>query len=186
MSALIDVGRTWTLAELRELPDDGLRYELVDGNLFVTPPTQRHQWWGDGLAGQLRAQAPPGWRMVTELQLPLGEDLRIPDVVVHRWPLQHPTADADSPLGPADVGVLIEVVSPRTRKTDRYTKPGEYAAAGIGLFWRLETAAELLLHPYVLHAGEYRAADVVTGSGRVAAPWGEVVVDLTTLRAGWA
>jgi Uma2 family endonuclease len=29
--------RAWTLAELDRLPNDGNRYELVDGELFVTP-----------------------------------------------------------------------------------------------------------------------------------------------------
>jgi len=29
--------RGWTLAELGRLPDDGNKYELVGGELFVTP-----------------------------------------------------------------------------------------------------------------------------------------------------
>ena len=34
----------WTFADLRALPDDGNRYEVIDGELFVTPsPTWRHQ-----------------------------------------------------------------------------------------------------------------------------------------------
>ena len=176
-----DVARTWTLAELEDLPDDGLRYELVDGNLVVTPPTQRHQWLGDALAAQLRAAAPAGWRVVTELRLPLDDDLRIPDVVVHRWPLRAPTDDPANPLGPADIGLLIEVVSPRTRKTDRFTKPGEYAAAGVPLFWRLETEPQRVLHAFVLSAGAYAAAPTVTARGSAPAPWGDVLVDLAAL-----
>ena len=36
--------RQWTIAERDELPDDGNRYEVIDGELFVTPaPTWRHQ-----------------------------------------------------------------------------------------------------------------------------------------------
>ncbi|MGH7718396.1 MAG: Uma2 family endonuclease, partial [Gemmatimonadaceae bacterium] len=35
--------RTWTVDEVWALPDDGNRYEIVDGELFVTPaPTWRH------------------------------------------------------------------------------------------------------------------------------------------------
>ena len=165
----------------RRVADDGLRYELVDGNLVVTPPTQRHQWLGDALAAQLRAAAPAGWRVVTELRLPLGDDLRIPDLVVHRWPLREPRADPANPLGPRDLGLLIEIVSPRTRKTDRFTKPGEYAAAGVPLFWRLETDPELVLHPFVLTAGSYLAAAPVATRGVAPAPWGDVVVDLDAL-----
>jgi Uma2 family endonuclease len=34
----------WTVDELDRLPDDGNRYEIVDGELFVTPaPSRRHQ-----------------------------------------------------------------------------------------------------------------------------------------------
>jgi Uma2 family endonuclease len=30
--------KRWTLAEVHRLPDDGNKYELVRGELFVTPP----------------------------------------------------------------------------------------------------------------------------------------------------
>jgi len=176
-----DLARTWALADLDQLPDDGARYELVDGNLVVTPPTQRHTWWADALAAQLRTAAPAGWRVVTELRLPLGADLRIPDIVVHRWPLRAPTADPANPLGPGDVGLLVEVVSPRTRKTDRFLKPAEYAAEQIPLFWRLETEPTLVLHPYVLRDGSYVPLSLITGRGAVPTPWGDAPVDLTTL-----
>ena len=34
----------WTVDDLDQLPDDGLRYELLDGILLVSPaPTRRHQ-----------------------------------------------------------------------------------------------------------------------------------------------
>ena len=33
-----DLHRGWTLEDLATLPDDGQRYELVDGGLVVTPP----------------------------------------------------------------------------------------------------------------------------------------------------
>ncbi len=34
----------WTVRDLDLLPEDGLRYELLDGTLLVSPaPTRRHQ-----------------------------------------------------------------------------------------------------------------------------------------------
>jgi Uma2 family endonuclease len=36
--------RVWTARDLDDLPDDGNRYEVIDGELFVTPaPAWRHQ-----------------------------------------------------------------------------------------------------------------------------------------------
>src|ERR1044072_5630002 len=36
--------RAWTVADLERMPDDGQRYEVIDGELFVTPaPALRHQ-----------------------------------------------------------------------------------------------------------------------------------------------
>src|SRR4029078_8671937 len=36
--------RQWTVEDLHDLPDDGQRYEVIDGELFVTPsPSADHQ-----------------------------------------------------------------------------------------------------------------------------------------------
>jgi Uma2 family endonuclease len=36
--------REWTVADLQDLPDDGNRYEVIDGELLVTPvPALPHQ-----------------------------------------------------------------------------------------------------------------------------------------------
>jgi Uma2 family endonuclease len=44
----------WTSADLERLPDDGNRYEVLDGELFVTPQAEfRHQWIAQNLARQL-------------------------------------------------------------------------------------------------------------------------------------
>jgi Uma2 family endonuclease len=44
--------RSWTAADLQDLPDDGNRYEVIDGELFVTPaPAWRHQ---EAAAGMYR------------------------------------------------------------------------------------------------------------------------------------
>lgn len=180
-----DLGRRWTVPELGELPDDGLRYELVDGCLVVTPPpTQRHQLLAAGLRRQLDAACPPPWRCEVEFPVALAEDtLRQADVAVFRWPPVEPRAERDSTVGPGDVGLLVEVVSPSTRRTDRFAKPGEYAEAGVALFWRLETDPALVLHAFRLEAGSYVPVAQVTTLGRVPAPWGVVEVDLTGLDA---
>jgi Uma2 family endonuclease len=114
--------------------------------------------------------------------LPFAKDTqRVPDVVVHRRPLQHPRDDERNPVGPADVGLIVEVVSGSTRRTDRFAKPGEYAEAGIGVFWRLETEPDLVLHPFVLGRAGYEPLPPVRGQGSVPVPWGSLVVDVSEL-----
>ncbi len=171
----------WRFDELADLPDDGRRYEVVDGNLLVTPPpAHRHQEVGAELLHQLARAASPDWRVRYEWALPLGTDGRVPDLAVVR-------ADADSraggpyPIGPDAVGLVVEVVSPSSRKTDRFAKPGEYAEAGIPLFWRVETDPALLLLAYRLVGDRYEPVAEVDAAGRVPVPWGELDVDLTGL-----
>jgi Uma2 family endonuclease len=51
----------WTIDDLFELPDDGARYELVDGALLVSPaPAPRHAEVEYDLSVLLRQQSPPG------------------------------------------------------------------------------------------------------------------------------
>lgn len=51
----------WTFDQLAELPDDGRRYEVVDGNLVVTPPPSHfHQLVSSVVADVLRSQCPRG------------------------------------------------------------------------------------------------------------------------------
>ena len=169
----------WRFEELADLPDDGRRYEVVDGNLLVTPPPgQRHQAIGAVLLAQLLPSCPPAWRVRYEWPLPLGTDGRVPDLAVVR-------ADADTraggpyPVGPDAVGLVVEVVSPSSRKTDRFAKPGEYAEAGIPLFWRVETEPDLRLLAYRLVDGRYEQVAEFGGAGAAPVPWGTADVDLT-------
>ena len=168
----------WRFDQLDVLPDDGRRYEVVDGLLVVSPPpTFWHQEVSAALLRRLAAEAPSDWRVLLELGLPLGTDGRVPDLtVVSARARRGPGA----PLpGPEHVGLVVEVVSRSSRKTDRFAKPGEYAEAGIPLFWRVESEPELLLVGYQLHAGAYEQVAVVDGTGAAPAPWGPVEVDLT-------
>lgn len=57
----LPVGGDWTVDDLDALPDDGLRHELVDGVLLVSPaPSLLHQVALSALLVQLTLAAPPG------------------------------------------------------------------------------------------------------------------------------
>ncbi len=171
---------SWRFDQLADLPDDGRRYEVVDGLLVVSPPpSPRHQFVAAALIRQLDRQNPGGWHVLHELALPMGADGRVPDVAVV-------SADApcmgEAPLEPAHFGLVIEVVSPSSRKTDRFAKPGEYAEADIPLYWRVETDPALLLVAYRLLSGTYEQVAAVDHIGSAPVPWGEATLDLDAIR----
>ncbi|MCU1588572.1 MAG: hypothetical protein JWN31_2065 [Frankiales bacterium] len=177
MSVLAHQG-AWTFEELVDLPDTGERYEVVDGNLIVTPPPSHlHQAVSYALAKLIELTCPADWQVQLAFAIKLGTDGRIPDVVVIRAdaPL---TGQSPYPVGPESFGMVVEVVSPRTRKTDRFLKPAEYAEAGIPLYWRVELEPELEIHAYELRDGAYQPVQ-----GSVPVPWGSISLDLATLLA---
>ncbi len=87
MSAVttIPVEDDFVADDLDQLPDDGNRYELVDGLLLVSPsPTERHQRGLGGLFVLLHAAAPPGVRVYgAPLDVRLTERVQVqPDLIV--------------------------------------------------------------------------------------------------------
>jgi hypothetical protein len=104
------------------------------------------------------------WLVVQELALPLGTDGRVPVVAVVR--ATAPTGGGPNPRGPEMFGLVGEVTSPSSRKTDLFAKPGEYAEAGIPLFWRLGLDPLPQLHAFALRGAAYEQVAVVdTGPG---------------------
>ena len=77
----------WTVADLAHTPDDGLRYELVDGVLLVSPaPTNRHQIVLGELYALLRAARTADVRVLvapTDFQ-PTDRRSLQPDLLVAR------------------------------------------------------------------------------------------------------
>lgn len=166
--------QVWTIDDLESLPDDGHRYEIVDGSLLVSPaPPKTHQIAGDRLAAALLAAAPDGVEVITATAVDitatspaLGPHAPVPDVVVvgpETW--ERPGLY----VWPVDVLLLVEVESPNTSR-DRILKPALYAAAGIPAYWRVE-----LTGPDTPRIVRYELArDVYREVGQVSA--GESVV----------
>ncbi|WP_112625193.1 Uma2 family endonuclease [Micromonospora saelicesensis] len=146
----------YQVADLRNLPDDdSRRVELVDGALQVAPfPTLVHQDICGLLWTWLRGHAPADVRATQAVAVELSHDTsRCPDVLLCRSDVP---SDRSS-LRPQDVVLAVEIVSPGTRRIDRFAKPCEYAAAGIPFYWRIEQDP--------VHVYAYRIGDRV-GPGR--------------------
>ncbi|WDZ84256.1 Uma2 family endonuclease [Micromonospora cathayae] len=139
----------YTLADLIALPDDAPRVELVDGVIQVTPsPTVGHQSISSLLWMWLHAHAPDHLRATQAVGVALNHNTsRQPDVLLCRTDV----SPDRSLLRPEDVVLAVEVVSPGTRRIDRFAKPGEYAAAGIPFYWRVEQDP---VHLYAYRLGD--------------------------------
>jgi Uma2 family endonuclease len=127
----------FTVDDLFELPDWGLRAEVLDGRLLLAPPQpRRHERVADALAGRFRQVLPTGVvvRRDDAVRLPDG-DGPVPDLFV--------CTDTDWPRGvPARyVHTVVEVVSVDGRHIDRVWKRDSYARAGVPCYWRVELAA---------------------------------------------
>lgn len=130
-------GREWTWADLQEIPeDDGHRYEIVDGSLYVSPgPSRPHQVAAGRLRDLLLAAAPPDVEVLEAIGVEMPYNVFLPDVVVLPADLAHTFGGA---LKPAQVLLVVEVVSPGSRRMDRMLKPSVLAENGVVAFWRVE------------------------------------------------
>ncbi|MFP5218384.1 MAG: Uma2 family endonuclease [Actinomycetes bacterium] len=131
---VIEVDDDFTADALDELPDDGNRYELVDGLLLVSPsPTERHQRALGELFVQLRAAAPPGLR-VYAAPLDVRFSMRVqtqPDLlVVEDGPPREKLERL--PL------LCVELLSPGTRRHDVVLKRRAYERERVASYWLVD------------------------------------------------
>ncbi len=125
-------GREFTRDDLDAMPDDGNRYELIDGLLIATPaPGFRHQIMVLRLAVRLCATCPEGLQVLTapfDVALGPGTVLQ-PDVLVAR---SSDFTERDLPVAPL---LAVEVLSPSTRLYDLNHKRARLERAGCPDYW---------------------------------------------------
>ena len=135
----------WTVEMLDALPDDGQRYEIIDGVLFVTPgPGEGHQDVVGELFALLRhylMATGVGKAMVSPSDVRRGDRRRNrvqPDVfVVHKRDGQRPAY----PYELHDLLLAVEVVSPSNPLLDYQVKRDLYLREGVGEYWVINPAA---------------------------------------------
>jgi len=128
-------GRPLTVDDLQALPDDGHRYELIDGTLLVTPaPAWGHQSVQLALATLLESHRPRGLRvLVAPFEVQLAMDTAVqPDVLVARYDDLRAKNLPTAPL------LAVEVASPSTVLVDRNLKRATYERFGIPSYWLLD------------------------------------------------
>jgi len=149
--------RPLTVADLDTMPDDGHRYELINGTLIVTPaPSVRHQIVCGELFALLRASCPPHLRVLTApLDVVLGESTGVqPDLLVAR------RQDFTATNLPAAPLLAVEVLSPSTQLVDLNLKKAAYEQAGVASYWVVDPS-EPRLYGWELQDGAFvQVADV--------------------------
>lgn len=125
-------GRDFTRADLDAMPDDGNRYELVDGAIIVTPaPHLPHQVVITQMWLCLYQACPVDMRaLVAPFDVTLSEDTVVqPDVLVAARSDFDDRSLKGSPL------LVVEVLSPSTRHLDLAFKRARYEAARCPSYW---------------------------------------------------
>lgn len=154
----------FTRADLDRMPeDDGLRYEIIDGELYVTPaPAPVHQLCVARLIQLLTGPAEATGLLVlpAPLDVAISEDTAVePDVVV----IAPDSLDGRGAIGrPA---LVIEVLSPSSRATDLVRKRARYARARFPNYWVIDPIAPSLT---VFALGGDAYVEVARASGEVA------------------
>lgn len=134
--ALTKPAGAWTYEDLLDLPDDGRRYEIIDGMLYEIPgATSAHAFTIVNIILLLHPLlASIGGRIVTA---PLdvffaGANPVQPDILV-LLPGGRAQVVPRGIEGPPDI--LIEVLSPANRNHDVLTKRALYGRAGVREYW---------------------------------------------------
>lgn len=144
-----------TYEDYVEFLPDGHRYEIIDGELYMTPaPSPLHQRASKRLQRRLEAYFE---------DTGLGEVFDAPiDVIFSRHDVVQPdlvvVTDPAQISGRAIEGapfLIVEVLSPTTTKTDRAVKLDRYARGGVPHYWIADPDARCL-ECYRVEKGAYR------------------------------
>ena len=123
--------------DIWDTPEDGNRYEVIDGALYITPlPNMAHQIALSALIGHM-------WVYVDERKLGqvipsltavvLDEEICVqPDLGFISRERMHIISERGIEGAP---DLVVEVLSPQTESRDRGVKMKRYAAAGIPYYW---------------------------------------------------
>ncbi len=134
----------WTIDDLEQLPDDGNRYEVLHGELLVTSaPSHRHQNAATALSYLLFAwcREQTGWAALGVGGFYVDRTtFLLPDVALYEMD-QHsaaPWTDVPPPV------IVIEVLSPSTRRRDRHRKRPAYLWHGVREVWLVNVATRVI------------------------------------------
>ncbi len=152
-------GRALTRDDLAAMPDDGHRYELIDGTLIVTPaPSFGHQSISGAMHVFLRSACPTELVVLyAPFDVVLSEKTVLqPDLLVAR---RSDFTARDLPTSPL---LAVEILSPSTRHIDLGLKRSRYEAAGCPSYWVIDPGVPSIV-AWELVDGRYEVAGEASG-----------------------
>lgn len=155
----------WTYADYLRLPDDGRRYEIIEGVLYVAnAPSYEHQYTVGEVAFALRLfvkQHQSGVILEAPFEVHLAAKTKPvqPDVLFIGTENQ-PAVGTQVFGGVPDL--IVEVISPSSIRIDRHIKFDAYERAGVPEYWIVDPKARLV-EVYTLARGEYALLGQYTG-----------------------
>ena len=156
----------WTYEDYRRLPDDHFRYEIIGGNLYMSPaPSTKHQLASVELTYALvsfvkkhnlgRVYEAPIDVILPDLASPVQPDILF--IAKERLDIVREQFIDGAP------DLIVEVLSPGNLRHDRHTKFQLYVAAGVKEYWIADPDA--------------RAVDVYVPRGNAYVPLGHFALD---------
>lgn len=152
-----------TYSDLQQVPEDGQRYEIIDGRLYVTPaPATRHQRILVRFTQTVVAQADAmGTWLVAPCDVVLGDGTVVqPDALFVKKGRETFIIREMALHGPPDL--VVEILSPGTAQRDRTVKYQAYAENGIQEYWLVDPETEVVT-VHTLDGGVYGELCSVNG-----------------------
>lgn len=172
--AMRSLDTTWDYARWAQLPDDGNRYEVIDGVLYMaTSPSTFHQWIISRLFRLVGFPLEDRGEVFT-LAAPIGVlmpgcDPVQPDFLLVRRSNAGIIADRRIRGAP---DLIVEVLSPSNPEQDTAIKRGAYARAGVPEYWIIRPASRDVLVCWQPDAalGSYAQTRLLAGTETLQSP----------------
>jgi Uma2 family endonuclease len=134
-----------TYEDLCRLPDDGMRHELIDGELYVTPaPRLKHQRVASNLAGHLfmyLRERPLGRVYSAPVDVVFNDTNVVePDILYISREREERQATERYLRGAPDL--VVEILSPSTKYVDFGVKLHLYERFGVPEYWIIDPEEE--------------------------------------------
>ena len=156
MSTISSKGHKWTYDDYANIPEDGKRHEIIDGEHFVnSSPSTQHQHVSKRLQYQLYCKielAGLGVLYNAPIDVQLSEfDIVQPDLVIILNANVRKITPSKIKVAPH---LVVEILSPSTAGNDRTIKKDLYERSGVSEYWIVDPF-EQQVDQWVMRDGKY-------------------------------